>query len=99
MLLVLDSTVLISVFFFFAEFLCQKYILYGPFAAKVLHSWIYEDTNIKNLWCLHILVICALRGSVHQAWSSYSNMLFLTRNRRIQQQGVDFKQIDREWDW
>ncbi|XVF47808.1 hypothetical protein PTKIN_Ptkin03bG0140700 [Pterospermum kingtungense] len=75
-----------------------KYILYGPLAAKVLHSWIYEDT-IKDLWCLHILLICALRGLVHQLWSSYTNMLFLTRNRRIQQQGVDFKQIDGEWDW
>ncbi|KAE8670978.1 Protein ECERIFERUM 3 [Hibiscus syriacus] len=26
-------------------------------------------------------------------------MLFLTRNRRIKQQGVDFMQIDRDWDW
>ncbi|XWS70891.1 hypothetical protein CRYUN_Cryun03dG0088400 [Craigia yunnanensis] len=75
-----------------------KYILYGPLASKVLYSWIYEDT-LKDLWCLHILVICALRGLIHQLWSSYNNMLFLTRNRRIKQQGVDFKQIDREWDW
>ncbi|XVE98670.1 hypothetical protein REPUB_Repub03eG0127400 [Reevesia pubescens] len=75
-----------------------KYLLYGPLAAKVLYSWIYEDT-IKDLWCLHILVICALRGLIHQLWSTYNNMLFLTRNRRIKQQGVDFKQIDREWDW
>jgi sterol desaturase/sphingolipid hydroxylase (fatty acid hydroxylase superfamily) len=26
-------------------------------------------------------------------------MLFLTRNRRILQQGVDFNQIDKEWNW
>ncbi|KAF2310376.1 hypothetical protein GH714_008278 [Hevea brasiliensis] len=26
-------------------------------------------------------------------------MLFLTSNRRINQQGYDFKQIDNEWDW
>ncbi|XP_021276679.1 protein ECERIFERUM 3 [Herrania umbratica] len=75
-----------------------KYLLYGPLAAKVLYSWIYEDT-LKDHWCLHILLICALRGLIHQLWSSYGNMLFLTRNRRIKQQGVDFKQIDREWDW
>ncbi|KAK6235964.1 hypothetical protein SCA6_011301 [Theobroma cacao] len=75
-----------------------KYLLYGPLAAKVLYSWIYEDT-LKDLWCLHILLICALRGLIHQLWSSYGSMLFLTRNRRIKQQGVDFKQIDREWDW
>ncbi|KAK8655109.1 hypothetical protein V6N13_107701 [Hibiscus sabdariffa] len=75
-----------------------KYLLVGPLAAKVLHSWIYEGT-IKDLWCLHVLLICGLRGLIHQLWSSYSNMLFLTRTRRIIQQGVDFKQIDREWDW
>lgn len=75
-----------------------KYLLYGPLAAKVLYSWIYED-SIKDLWCLHILVICALRGLIHQLWSSYSTTLFLTRNRRIKPEGVDFKQIDREWDW
>ncbi|XP_022730208.1 protein ECERIFERUM 3-like isoform X2 [Durio zibethinus] len=75
-----------------------KYLLYGPLAAKVLYSWIYEDA-IKDIWCLHILLLCALRGLVHQLWSSYNNMLFLARNRRIKQQGVDFKQIDKEWDW
>ncbi|XVF34313.1 hypothetical protein REPUB_Repub18cG0049000 [Reevesia pubescens] len=75
-----------------------KYLLYGPLAAKVLYSWIYDDT-LKDLWCLHILVICALRGFIHQLWSSFNNMLFLTRNRRIKQQGIDFKQIDSEWDW
>ncbi|GMI94705.1 FACELESS POLLEN 1, ECERIFERUM 3 [Hibiscus trionum] len=75
-----------------------KYLLCGPLAAKVLHSWIYEGT-IKDLWCLHILLICVLRGFIHQLWNCYNNMLFLTRNRRIIPQGVDFKQIDREWDW
>lgn len=29
----------------------------------------------------------------------YSSTLFLTRNRRIDERGVDFKQIDQEWDW
>lgn len=50
-------------------------------------------------WCLHILIICALRGLVHIFWSSFVNMLFLTSNRRINQQGYDFKQIDNEWNW
>ncbi|KAK8515555.1 hypothetical protein V6N12_075593 [Hibiscus sabdariffa] len=75
-----------------------KYVLYGPLAAKFLYTWIHED-SLKDLWCLHILLISALRGLVYQLWSSYNNMLFLTRNRRIKQQGVDFKQIDSEWDW
>ncbi|KAE8691335.1 Protein ECERIFERUM 3 [Hibiscus syriacus] len=75
-----------------------KYVMYGPLVAKVVCSWIYED-SLNDVWCLHILIVCGLRGSVHQLWSSYNNMLFLTRNRRIKQQGVDFMQIDREWDW
>ncbi|KAL6331636.1 hypothetical protein AAG906_011576 [Vitis piasezkii] len=75
-----------------------KYLLYGPFIGKLLYSKFHEDAQ-TDTWCLHILILCALRGFIHQLWCSYSNMLFLTRNRRIQKQGVDFKQIDREWDW
>ncbi|KAE8687153.1 Protein ECERIFERUM 3 [Hibiscus syriacus] len=75
-----------------------KYLLCGPLAVKVFHSWNYEGT-IEDHWCLHVLLICALRGLIHQLWSSYGNMLFLTRNRRIIQQGIDFKQIDGEWNW
>lgn len=77
----------------------SKYLLYGPLAAKALYSWMYEDDILKDLWCIHILLICTLRGFIHQLWSSYNNMFFLTRNRWIKQQGVDFKQIDNEWDW
>ncbi|KAA8535450.1 hypothetical protein F0562_030453 [Nyssa sinensis] len=74
-----------------------KYLLFGPFLAKVLYSRIQGD--IKDTWCLHILIICALRGFIYQLWTSYGNMLFISRNRRIIQQGVDFKQIDKEWHW
>ncbi|KAK7327701.1 hypothetical protein VNO77_21789 [Canavalia gladiata] len=77
-----------------------KYMLYGPFVTKVLHEMFYEkDSNLNFSWCLHLLILCGLRGFLHVLWNSYSNMLFLTRNRRILQQGVDFKQIDQEWDW
>ncbi|PIA37039.1 hypothetical protein AQUCO_03100057v1 [Aquilegia coerulea] len=75
-----------------------KYVLYGPLLAKVIYSREWEDVT-RSSWCLHILIICALRGLVHQLWYSYSNMLFLTRDRLICRQGVGFKQIDREWDW
>lgn len=75
-----------------------QYVLYGPLVAKALYSWVYEDGE-RYSWCFHILIICALRGLVHQLWSTYSNMLFLTRNRLVIKQGVDFKQIDKEWDW
>ncbi|KAK9274452.1 hypothetical protein L1049_021699 [Liquidambar formosana] len=75
-----------------------KYLLFGPFVAKVIEAMIHEETH-KASWCLHLLILCALRASIHQLWGTYSNMLFLTRDRRIVQEGVDFKQIDREWDW
>ncbi|KAF7135296.1 hypothetical protein RHSIM_Rhsim08G0201300 [Rhododendron simsii] len=76
----------------------SKYLLYGPFVAKFLHSTVWEGTQ-RDSWCTHILILCSLRGLIHQLWSSYSNMLFLNRNRRVSQLGIDFKQIDREWDW
>ncbi|XP_022921869.1 protein ECERIFERUM 3-like isoform X2 [Cucurbita moschata] len=75
-----------------------KYLLYGPLLANGFYS-LYQDGNILQNWCLHILLLSILRMGIHVAWSSYSNMLFLTRNRRILQQGVDFKQIDMEWEW
>ncbi|XP_011012180.1 PREDICTED: protein ECERIFERUM 3-like [Populus euphratica] len=75
-----------------------KYLLYGPLLAKVLYTRILEG-SFKDDWCLHILIICVARSSLHQLWSSYVNMLFLTCNRRINQHGYDFKQIDKEWDW
>ncbi|XP_019453866.1 PREDICTED: protein ECERIFERUM 3-like isoform X2 [Lupinus angustifolius] len=79
-----------------------KYLLYGPFIGKVVHErWFYDEENFNtnHSWCFHLLILCFLRGLIHVLWSSYTNMLFLTRNRRILQQGVDFKQVDKEWDW
>uniref|UniRef100_A0A2P2Q447 Protein ECERIFERUM 3 n=1 Tax=Rhizophora mucronata TaxID=61149 RepID=A0A2P2Q447_RHIMU len=75
-----------------------KYLLYAPLVSRVLYSRIHEDA-FKDDWCLHVLIICALRGGIHFLWSSFTSMLFLNSNRRISQQGCDFKQIDREWDW
>ncbi|KAH7569295.1 hypothetical protein JRO89_XS06G0139200 [Xanthoceras sorbifolium] len=75
-----------------------KYLLYGPLLGKFVYSRIQEDTPDET-WCLYILIISILRGIIHLLWISFSNMLFLNRNRQIIQKGVDFKQIDREWDW
>ncbi|XP_073154632.1 very-long-chain aldehyde decarbonylase CER3-like isoform X4 [Henckelia pumila] len=75
-----------------------KYLLYGPLIAKVLYSF-YNDEIKKGAWCLHILILFEHRALVHQLWSTFSNMLFLNRTRKIDQRGVDFKQIDAEWHW
>lgn len=75
-----------------------KYLLYGPLLGKVLYTRTQEG-SFKDDWCLHILIICIARALLHQLWNSFVNMLFLTRTRRINRQGYDFKQIDKEWDW
>ncbi|KAJ6759260.1 VERY-LONG-CHAIN ALDEHYDE DECARBONYLASE CER3 [Salix koriyanagi] len=75
-----------------------KYVLYGPLLGKVLYTRIQEG-SFKDDWCLHILIICSARALLHQLWSSFISMLFLTRNRRINRRGYDFNQIDKEWDW
>ncbi|CAL5361684.1 unnamed protein product [Camellia sinensis] len=77
-----------------------KYLLYGPFVAKLVYSSTsLEGTEKDSRLCEHVLHLCILRGLVHQLWSSYNAMLFLNRTRRVSPRGIDFKQIDREWDW
>ena len=79
--------------------LSVKYLLYAPLAAQVMYSLAYEEDYWRAFWCLNILIICGLKGLVHVLWSTYNNMLFLTRTLRINPKGVDFKQIDHEWNW
>ncbi|XP_078438039.1 very-long-chain aldehyde decarbonylase GL1-1-like [Wolffia australiana] len=74
-----------------------KYVLYGPLLAKAAQSRPWE--NLTPTWWIHILTICALRAIICTSWCSFCNLLFLTRNRRIIKDGVDFKQIDKEWHW
>ncbi|KAK4392666.1 Very-long-chain aldehyde decarbonylase CER3 [Sesamum angolense] len=54
--------------------------------AAPLYAWPWEFLGVTRL-------------ATYQAWTSYSNMLFFTRNRVIVKKGVDFKQIDKEWHW
>lgn len=75
-------------------------MLYGPFVGRVLYEMFYEkEKDFKFSWCLCLLILSGLRGFLYVLWNSYSNMLFLTRNRQILKQGIDFKQLDKEWDW
>ncbi|KAM6552925.1 hypothetical protein CsatB_013687 [Cannabis sativa] len=75
-----------------------KYVVLGPVFAKAFFSIIYEDFQ-KDSWCFHIVALYLARCLIYQLWVSYNNMLFITRNRKILEQGVDFNQIDKEWDW
>ncbi|XP_021731385.1 protein ECERIFERUM 3-like [Chenopodium quinoa] len=76
----------------------HKYFLYGPFIAQVAQLW-WKGETISNTWSFHILLLCSLRGFLHQLWHTYCNMLFLSLKRRINHKGIDFKQIDHEWNW
>ncbi|TVU08367.1 hypothetical protein EJB05_41770 [Eragrostis curvula] len=76
-----------------------KYLLYGPLVAKVAHAWRESGSMPLDSWCLHLLILLVLRSLTFQLWFSYGNMLFFTRRRRVVKDGVDFRQIDAEWDW
>lgn len=76
----------------------HKYLLYGPFVAQVAYSW-WKGENIISSWCFHLLFLWYHRCLIHQLWHTYCSMDFLSHKRRINHQGVDFKQIDHEWDW
>ncbi|WOL08605.1 protein ECERIFERUM 3 [Canna indica] len=81
---------------------CLQYLLYGPLIVKVIYERAWEEregSSKQAQWCLHLLLLFALRGLVHQLWFTFDSMLFLTRRRRIRRDGVDFQQIDREWHW
>ncbi|KAM0880700.1 hypothetical protein ACQ4PT_033398 [Festuca glaucescens] len=75
-----------------------KYALYGPLVGRAVASRAWEPGS-PDRWLFLLLALFTLRALTYQLWSSYSNMLFLTRRRRIVKDGVDFEQIDKEWDW
>ncbi|CAL9110508.1 unnamed protein product [Musa textilis] len=73
-----------------------QYVLCGPLVAMAAREW--SDARAGGWW-LHLLLLFALRSLTYQLWYSFANMLFLTRTRRVIKDGVEFKQIDSEWDW
>lgn len=76
-----------------------KYLFYGPLVAKLIYSRTWEENEQEYHWCLHLLILSALRGLVHQLWFTFDGLLFLTRRRRIHRLGVDYQQIDQESQW
>ncbi|KAL4571323.1 hypothetical protein LXL04_018081 [Taraxacum kok-saghyz] len=76
-----------------------KYMLLGPLVGKVMHSRLEGDDNLASNWCFQVLLISLIRFNIYMWYTNTCNMLFLTRNRRIFTKGVDFNQIDKEWDW
>ncbi|GJZ71138.1 eceriferum 3-like protein [Tanacetum coccineum] len=76
-----------------------KYLLLGPLVGTVLHLKHQGDDNLASNWCFHVLVISFLRSHLFLWYNNICNMLFLTRNRRIFQEAIDFNQIDKEGNW
>ncbi|THU57185.1 hypothetical protein C4D60_Mb03t00840 [Musa balbisiana] len=73
-----------------------QYVLCGPLVAMAAREW--RDGRAGGWW-LHLLLLFVLRSLTYQLWYSFANMLFLNRTRRVIKDGVEFKQIDSEWDW
>ncbi|KAG6537985.1 very-long-chain aldehyde decarbonylase GL1-3-like isoform X2 [Zingiber officinale] len=79
------------------ENLIVQYLLCAPLVAKAVSEWKSHGEGAG--WSLHLLILFSLRSLVFQLWHSFSNMLYYTRRRRVIPHGLDFHQIDREWDW
>uniref|UniRef100_A0A0D9XDX8 aldehyde oxygenase (deformylating) n=1 Tax=Leersia perrieri TaxID=77586 RepID=A0A0D9XDX8_9ORYZ len=75
-----------------------RYVLYAPLVGKAVAGRAWERSSPDH-WILLLLLLFGARAFTYQLWSSFSNMLFATRRRRIVRDGVDFHQIDKEWDW
>ncbi|KAL8056345.1 hypothetical protein ABFX02_04G114000 [Erythranthe guttata] len=76
-----------------------KYLVYGPIVGKVVYSIHKGEIKNESWFLLHILILFALRALIHQLFSTYSSLLFLNRARKINENGVEFDQIDAEWHW
>ncbi|KAK9059507.1 hypothetical protein SSX86_020211 [Deinandra increscens subsp. villosa] len=77
-----------------------KYMLLGPLVGKVVYSRLQSDfVDLASDWCFQLLLVTIVRFHIYTWYTNFCNMLFLTRTRRIISKGVDFDQIDREWDW
>ncbi|KAL8208681.1 hypothetical protein R6Q57_008093 [Mikania cordata] len=76
-----------------------KYILLGPLVVKAAQTVAQTDHDLTSNWCFDLLMITVIRFHLYTWYTNICNMLFLTRNRRIIPKGVDFDQIDKEWDW
>ncbi|KAJ0603590.1 putative fatty acid hydroxylase, NAD(P)-binding domain superfamily [Helianthus annuus] len=76
-----------------------KYLFFGPLLVDFMYSNVYKKRQSEYAWCMHVIILSSLRGLVHQLWNTFDNMLFINRNRRLSQEGIDFHQIDKEWHW
>jgi hypothetical protein len=82
-----------------------QYALFAPFVVKAIHEnfwgglhWQLHGGGGDN-WCLHMLIIAALRYLNGQLWMNLSRCYYLTSKYQIQTKGITFEQVDRESSW
>ncbi|CAK9230354.1 unnamed protein product [Sphagnum troendelagicum] len=75
-----------------------KYTLFAPYAVKAVHANFLGGQDVDN-WCLHMLIVSALRYLHGQIWMSLSRCHTLTGKYQIQTKGITFEQVDRESNW
>ena len=71
-----------------------KYLLLAPFAVAALTGNDDEDN-----WATHMLLTTAIRYLIAQFFVSVSRIHAVTKHTRIQANGIEYKQIDREDNW
>jgi aldehyde decarbonylase len=75
-----------------------QYTLFAPYAVKAVHANFLGGQDVDN-WCLHMLILSALRYLHGQIWMSLSRCHTLTGKYQIQTKGITFEQVDRESNW
>lgn len=71
-----------------------KYLLLAPFAVAALAGRDDEDN-----WAAHMMIITLCRYVVAQVFISLSRIHAITKHTRIQRNGIQYQQIDREDHW
>jgi len=71
-----------------------KYLLFAPYAVAALTGRDDEDN-----WAAHMCAIAVLRYFTAQCFISLSRIHYVTEKTKIQNKGIDYKQIDREDNW
>ncbi|MCO5609607.1 hypothetical protein L7F22_063837 [Adiantum nelumboides] len=76
----------------------QKYFLYAPLGVQCLLSYHRGDNLLHDAY-FHILLLSFLRCCLYQSWHVLSRSYFISKYLRIQDELVNFDQVDREFDW
>lgn len=76
----------------------HKYFLYVPLGAQCLLNH-YRGVPLLHNAHFYILLLSFLRCCLYESWHVLSRSNFISKYVRIQDDAVNFDQVDREFDW